>query len=100
MSNSGSIVLEAITQLSNLHQRPPTFTELMQATGYQSTSTIATKLNELEAEGLITRKAYKARTVVLTEKGAKMAKVTFPIGEGQYDYMEQRQQQPQREGHP
>jgi len=77
MPNSG--VLEAITRLSNLHQRPPTFAELMRATGYQSTSTIGTKINELEAEGLITRKAYKARTVVLTEKGAKMAKVTFPI---------------------
>lgn len=80
MPNSG--VLEAITRLSNLHQRPPTFAELMRATGYQSTSTIGKKLNELEAEGLITRKAGKARTVVLTEKGAKMAKVkrpAFPI---------------------
>lgn len=63
-------VYAAIEQHLLLHGYAPTVRELQVMVGLGSPSTVQEHLNNLEADGLISRSAGKQRTIRLVSRGA------------------------------
>lgn len=67
---------------------PPTFREIGEAEGIQSTNGVRSILEALEKKGYIERKRYRSRAIELTQMGRQVALEDFighdidPVGEG------------------
>lgn len=66
-------VVEAIAHHQVAYGYPPTVRELMEGTGFRSTSVVAYRLDVCESLGLIERVPRLARAVTLTAAGRALA---------------------------
>ena len=66
-------VVEAIARHRAVHGYPPAIRELMERTGFSSTSVVAYWLDACESVGLLVREPGLARAIILTAAGRALA---------------------------